>query len=355
MPFGHDRGAVTDAELAAGVALPIQAYPLLENALRAARGWSVEEHRAAIGRLWSGFSEVAAANPYAWLPRAMTPEQIMGTGPANRMIAFPYPKLCTANLGVDQAAAYLCCSVAAARSAGVPEDRWVFPLSGADAEDHWYLSERPQLHRSPAIRLAGGQALALAGVGVDEVDRVDLYSCFPVVVQMAAAELGLAVDDPGRPLTVTGGLTFGGGPGNNYTAHGIATMVQLLRRQPGAVGLVTGLGWYATKHAVGLYASRPPVHGGRDGFRWATPQAEVNALPRCPVDDRATGPVTVETYTVTYDRHGRPDQGIVACRTAAGARTWAVVTDTDELASLVAAEAVGRTGVVGDDRRLVLR
>ena len=70
-------------------------------------------------------------------------------------------------------------------------------------------------------------------------------------------------DDPARPLTLTGGLTFGGGPGNNYTTHGIAAMVTALRADPGAVGLVTGLGWYATKHAVGVLASRPP---GRAGF-----------------------------------------------------------------------------------------
>ena len=103
-----------------------------------------------------------------------------------------------------------------------PTERWVFPLAGADGNDHWFISERPELHRSPAIRLAGAAALEQAGLGIDDIAFVDLYSCFPVVVQMAAHELGLAVDDPDRPLTLTGGLTFGGGPGNNYTSHGIA-------------------------------------------------------------------------------------------------------------------------------------
>ena len=133
------------------------------------------------------------------------------------MVSFPYPKLCTANMQVDQGAAFIVCSVAAARAAGVPEERWVFPLAGADGNDHWFISERPELHRSPAIRLAGAAALEQAGLGIDDIAFVDLYSCFPVVVQMAAGELGLALDDPDRPLTLTGGLTFGGGPGNNYT------------------------------------------------------------------------------------------------------------------------------------------
>src|ERR1700677_1880387 len=135
---------------------------------------------------------------------------------AYRMVSFPSPKLCTANMQVDQGAAFIVCSVAAARAAGVPAERWVFPLAGADGNDHWFISERPELYRSPAIRLAGAAALEQAGLGIDDIAFVDLYSCFPVVVQMAAHELGLAGDDPGRPLTLTGGLTFGRGPGHKY-------------------------------------------------------------------------------------------------------------------------------------------
>jgi acetyl-CoA C-acetyltransferase len=266
------------------------------------------------------------------------------------MIAFPYTKLCTANLSVDQSAAYICCSAEMARSAGVPEDRWVFPLSGSDADDHWFISERPELHRSPAIRLAGERAMALAKVDADDLAAVDLYSCFPCVVQIAAGELGLALDDPARPLTQTGGLTFGGGPGNNYATHGIAALAQRLRREPGALGMATGLGWYSTKHAIGIYASRPP----ECGFCWESAQAAVDALPRCPVDAGAIGSVEIETYTVTYDPDGSPERAIVAARTRAGARTWANVTDADEVASLTVAEGIGRTGQLAADGILAL-
>jgi acetyl-CoA C-acetyltransferase len=348
VPFGADRLPANDLETARGILLPIHAYPLMENALRGAAGWTLDEHRARIGALWSAFSAVAAENPHAWMRRAMTAEEVTAPGPGNRMVAFPYPKLCTANLQVDQGAAYLCCSVAAARRAGVAPERWVFPLAGADANDHWFLSERPDLHRSPAIRLAGARALSLAGVGADDLAAVDLYSCFPAVVQIAAAELGLAVDDPSRPLTLTGGLTFGGGPGNNYTSHGIAAVVERLRRQPGALGMTTGLGWYATKHAVGVYGTRPPERG----FAFEDVQADVDALPRCPVDPGATGAVEVETYTVLYDRDGRGERGIAAVRTPAGARGWASVTDPDDLDSLTTAEGIGRRGTL--DRRGVL-
>lgn len=354
--FGTTEAPATDDEVAHGITLPIHAYPLFENAIRARSQMTIEEHRTRIGKLWAGFSQVAAANPYAWLREARSAEEIMTVSASNRMVAFPYPKLCTANLQVDQGAAFICCSVEAARRAGVPPERWVFPLSGADAHDHWYISDRPDLDRSPAIRLAGERALFLAGVGVDDIEAVDLYSCFPAVVQIAAAELGLPLGEVDRPLTLTGGLTFAGGPGNNYASHGIAALVDRLRHSPGSIGLSTGLGWYATKHAVGICASRPPT----GPFKWEDMQPEVDLLPRCPVDTTATGPVTVETFTVLYDHDGRPEKAIVACRTRSGARSWATTDDPSDLAGLVEEDGIRRTGhlhaagATGSTRRLSL-
>jgi acetyl-CoA C-acetyltransferase len=352
--FGEDKAGATELEMQRGVILPIHAYPLFENALRAAEGWTLEEHAARIGALWSRFSEVAAENPDAWIRTPRTAEEIVHPGPGNRMVSFPYPKLCTANMQVDQGAASIVCSVEAARAAGVPEERWVFPLAGADGNDHWFISQRPELHRSPAIRYAGAAALEQAGLGIDDVASVDLYSCFPVAVQIAARELGLASDDPTRPLTLTGGLTFGGGPGNNYTAHGIARAVGALRAAPGTAALVTGLGWYATKHSIGVYASRPPAHGGTRPFAWRDVQPQVDALPQCAIEPEATGPVRVETYTVTFDREETPERGILACRTADGSRAWGNVTDPATLALLCTEEGVGRSGVLAIDGAFTL-
>jgi acetyl-CoA C-acetyltransferase len=352
--FGVDKAGATDLEMSRGVVLPINAYPLFENALRAANGWSLAEHVARIGDLWSRFSQVAATNPYAWIRSPRSPGEISTPSVDNRMVSFPYPKLCTANMQVDQGAGYIVCSVEAARAAGVPEDRWVFPLSGADGNDHWFISHRPELHRSPAIRLAGQAALELAGVGADDLGPIDLYSCFPCVVQMAAGELGLPVDDPARPLTMTGGLTFGGGPGNNYASHGIAQVVGALREAPGTVGMATGLGWYATKHSIGIYASRPPEHMGKEPFAWRDVQPEVDALPQCRVDSEAAGPVRVETYTVAFGREGDPERGILACRTGDDSRAWANITDADTLGALCAEEGIGRRGTLAADGTLTL-
>ncbi|HEX2040642.1 MAG TPA: acetyl-CoA acetyltransferase [Acidimicrobiales bacterium] len=311
--MGGDRPGNSPFEQARGVLLPMQVYPMFENALRAAAGRSIEEHGRRVAALWARFSEVAARNPYAWAPTARSPEEIAAVTPDNRMIAFPYRKLMNSNIRTDQAAAVILCSVEAARRFGVPEDRWVFPLAGADSHDTWFVSERRDFVSAPGLRAA------FEALRPEVVDHVDLYSCFPSAVEIAAAELGLGLD---RQLTVTGGLTFAGGPGNDYVLHSIASTVEVLRRDPGSVGLVTGVGWYLTKHSLGLYSTTPPV----DGFRASAP--EPPEVVREPAPDYE-GPCTVETYTITYSRDGRPEQGLFALLTPDGRRTWGSAPEPD--------------------------
>jgi acetyl-CoA C-acetyltransferase len=345
--FGTDRAPATEVEVAHGMVLPIHAYPLIENALRLSEGWTRTAHLARIGSLWSRFSSVAATNPHAWITSASTAHDLVTPSAANRMVAYPYPKLLTANIQVDQGAAYLCCSVEAAQAAGIPRERWVFPLAGAEANDHWFLSERHELGASPAIRLAGRTALGLADVGIDDVAFIDLYSCFPCIVQIAAAELGLDLDGPIERLTLTGGLTFSGGPGNNYTSHGIASLVPKLREHPDVVGMTTGNGWFATKHAIGLYAGRPP---GGSGFRSENVQPAVDALASRAWVTKAEGDVSLETFTVTYDRDGAAERAIVVARTADGERVWANSDDPDVIGPLTGAEVLPTAGRITADR-----
>jgi acetyl-CoA C-acetyltransferase len=324
--LGDDRPGSSDAENAAGLIAPIFFYPVLEHALRGAAGRSREEQLRAISALWAGFSEVAAGNPHAWSREARTADELATQGPGNRRVSDPYLKLHNSHIGVDMGAALLLCSAGAARAAGVPRERWVFPWAGAQANDHWHVTERDELHRSPAIRLAGEAALGHAGV--EALDHVDLYSCFPSAVQIAAAELGLGLD---RPLTVTGGLTFAGGPGNNYSTHGIASLAVRLREDPDAVGLATALGWYATKHALGVYSAREP----RRPYRTRDVQEQVDALPRRELVPGYSGEAAVESYTALYERDGRPGMGIVVARLADGRRAAAKSHEPDVLAELV--------------------
>jgi len=336
--LGTDRPPVTEMESARGLDRPSSVFPMFENALRAASGQTIDEHQRHVADLWERFSSVATANPYAWTREPRGAAQIRSTGASNRMISFPYPKLMNANNRVDQGAAFILCSVRAAREAGVPDDRWVFPVAGADAHDHWFLSDRQDLRSSPAVRIAGDRALTLARIGVDDVAHVDLYSCFPCAVQIAARELGLALDDPGRTLTVTGGLGFAGGPGNNYVSHSIASMAQRLRGEPGTAGLVTGLGWYSTKHAVGVWSTTPPA----GGFRHESPQDDVDALPRRDAAPDYEGDATIETYTVVHDRAGDPELAILALLTPDERRTWGNVSDRDDMLGLMEDEGCGR-------------
>ena len=340
--MGENKMGSHAAELARSLAMPTQVYPVFENAVRAARGESVEEHQRTISELWSRFSEVAAKNPNAWSPQARSAEEIRTTSADNRMISFPYPKLMNANMQVDQGAALLLCSAEAARAAGVSEEKWVYPISGADATDHWFISERENLYSSPAIRAAGLAALGLAGLTVDEVAHIDLYSCFPVAVQIAAAELGLPLD---RQLTLTGGLTFAGGPGNNYVTHSIATVVERLRAEPDTLGMVTALGWYVTKHAVGIYGTNPPSAG----FRKSRPQEQVDSSPRREVVEEHDGAVKVESYTVHHDREGAPETGVVACLLEDGRRAWGTTTDADLMRALTTEDLVGRPATLRAD------
>ena len=253
--FGTELNMTNGAERAIGVQMPVQAYPLFENAIRFARGETIDAHRERIARLWSAFSRVAAENPFAWSRKSLTPEEVMTPSPTNRMIGYPYTKCMNSNWFLDQSAALIACSVETARSLGVPRDRWIFPHAGAGANDTEHLSNRLDLHSSPAIGLAGRRALELAGVELDSVGHIDLYSCFPSAVEISAAELGF---DERRQLTVTGGLSFAGGPLNNYVMHSVATMMDVLRGDPGSLGLVTAAGGFLTNHAIGLYSSEPP-------------------------------------------------------------------------------------------------
>jgi acetyl-CoA C-acetyltransferase len=336
--LGEDAGFNHPAELGAGVVLPVQQYPLIESALRTAAGRSLGDHEAFLAALWSRFSQVAAANPDAWSRRAYSPAELLEVTPENRMIGTPYRKLWCSNNSVDMAAGLILCSAERAAALGLDRDRWLFPWAGADAADP-LVSVRDVLCASPALREAGRTAFRLAGVGIDDVAHVDLYSCFPSAVELAAAELGLDLDLE-RPLTVTGGLPFAGGPWNDYVSHALATMVGVLRADPGALGLVTGLGGFATKHAVGLYSTEPPL----GGFRW---EPGVAVPPEREVVEGYAGPATVEAWTVMYDREGGPETGIATCLTPDGRRAWATTRDPGALATLVSEDIAGRVVGVG--------
>jgi acetyl-CoA C-acetyltransferase len=343
--LGDGRDGGSDQERAHGLAMPIEIYPLFENAYRAARGWTIAEHRARLGTLCARLAATAAEHPQAWIRQAFSANAITTPSAENRLVAFPYPKRMTANIDVDQAAAVLLTSVAGARTLGIPEARWLYLHGAAEASDVWLVSERDDLARSPAIAACTRAALAMAGIALARVEAFDLYSCFPCAVEIAARELGLADDDP-RPLSVTGGLPYFGGPGNDYSLHGIATMLDRLRARPGSFGMVTALGWYMTKHAVGVYGTDRPAEPWV-GAAGDSTQDEADRVPAVPLVATPQGPGTVETYTIVYGRDGACERGTVLGRLDGGRRFVARLPDDRTLLeALTRSEGIGLRGHV---------
>ncbi len=337
-------------EFAHGLGVPVNTYPLFENALRGQLGHSVDEHLRYMGELLAPFTEVAADNPFSLYGTRRSATELAQVSAENRFIGFPYPKWMNAMDGVDQAAAVVMTSVGRARDLGIDPARWIYLHGCAEASEKRFVSDRLDYHSSPAIRLNARRALAMAGKTVNDINLFDFYSCFPSAVEIACRELGIAVNDA-RGLTLTGGLPFFGGPGNNYSMHAIATLVSKLRAQPTAFGLITANGGYLSKHATGIY-SATQVLGEWKREDPARCQAEVDAMPSPRFTEAPSGEARVETYTVVHER-GMPVRGIVIGRLLADDSRFVANTQDDEqtLAQLLGEEMLNRPGLVGADMK----
>ncbi len=329
-----------------GLAAPVDAYPLYENATRAAWGQSLAEAQGESAEIWSRFSAVAAANEGAWIRKPATPADILRVDERNRPIAFPYSKLMVANSSVNQGAGFLVASLAEARRRGLSEDRLIYVGMGAAAKEPPSILRRDRYTGSVSMETSINRTLALNGMTAQDFDFVELYSCFPYVPKMARRTLGWPVD---RPATVFGGLTFGGGPIANYMSHAIVSMVEKLRRE-GRYGFLFANGGFATdNHCIVLGKEPIAAASFPQDFDY---QAEAEAK-RGPVPDLVedyAGPATIESYTIFYGRDGAPRAGVVVARTPAGERTLAHV-DVEDAAMLAfltdgKAEPVGAAGQI---------
>jgi acetyl-CoA C-acetyltransferase len=323
-------------------------YGLLENARRGRVGLSPARYAARMGGLFAPFTRVAAKNPFASSPVERPADELITVTDRNRMITDPYPRLLVARDQVNQGAAALLMSVEAARRLGVPEEKWVYLRGHADVREQDLL-DRPDLSSSPASVLAVSEALSVAGIGLDDIGTFDLYSCFPFPVFNICDGLGLATDDR-RGLTLTGGLPYFGGAGNNYSMHGIAETVVQMRSRPGDFGLVGANGGIATKYSVGVY-STTPAEWSPD--RSAELKDKIAGRPRAAWVETADGPATIETYTVRYD--WPTTTGIIVGRLDRdNSRFLATTTDDELVALLTDADPLGARIVVrsvGHDNR----
>jgi acetyl-CoA C-acetyltransferase len=347
-----DRGAcielLFDAELNRhGAFAPVDIYPLQEQARRGELGLSKAAYREQLARLMAQFAAVAADNPYAMFRESMSAEEIGLETTKNRLMGDPHLKSMVAKDGVNQAAALVMTRYETAVAHGVA-DRAVF-LHGHATGSEPQVLVRPALGRAASMTAAYVNALTSAGIIADEIGAADLYSCFPIAVWAAMDALGIELDDP-RPLTLTGGLPFFGGPGNNYSTHGIVEMIHWLRRQPDKrYGIVGANGGYLSKHAVGVYSNAPGT--------FPDPVPETEATDSVELVRHAEADGVIESYT--YKRKGDTSRAIIIGRQVSDGRRWVGVADPDDSALLAwfeEGEPLGaQVNVITGERNIVRR
>lgn len=335
------------SELAHEVVQAWETFPLWDTARRAKRGTSLTADAADAATMMSAMSVVAAANPHAWRPAALDAATIGTATPANRYVGWPYTKHEVAVMDVDMSAALLVATAEKADTLGVAEDRRLYLSGWAYAEDPTSIAERTDMSRSAAMAVTARHALGNAGVGLDEIDVFDLYSCFPSSVRLACDAMGLAIDDP-RGLTATGGLPYAGGPASGYMTHAIASAFDRLQANPGRA-LLTGVGMHMAKHVAAVWSSTPDSPLAPTPVDLAALQAEADAdQSREPLLTTWSGPGTVRAYTVAHGRDGAPAQGLVVLDTAEG-RALARVYDERLLVDAESRELVGVGVTVAND------
>ncbi len=322
--FGDTKPGNSEYEGRYAMNLPVNVYPLFENALRIHYQRTHAEQREAIGSLFSRLSQTAMNNPYAWFQNEASAEELIRDSERNRFIAYPYTKRLSSMIKVNQSAAIILMSAAKAKSLGISEDKWVYLHGYADANDIWNVSERDNFHSSPAMNVMAKSALRMAQKNIDDMSFFDIYSCFPSAVQIACDEFGIAHDDP-RGLSLTGGLPYFGGPGNNYSMHGIAEIMNRARENPNEFGLLNANGWYLTKHSMGIYSSQRPSVGLAVEPMLSVPPAKVKLL------EQASGKAQLETFTVLYSKDNHPRKSIVIATLENGHRCLATTARSSEV------------------------
>lgn len=338
------------SELAHEVFRAYMTFAIFDVARRAHLGLSLEENLREAGTLFAPMTKVAAANPNAWFRRERTCDELIEVSADNRLVSHPYPKNLVAIMDVDMASGLLLASHEKADALGVPQERRIYLRGWCETKDPVYIAEREELWRSVAMEEASRAAMGAAGVGIDEIAYLDFYSCFPSSVNFARDTLGVELGDA-RPLTVTGGLPYHGGPGSAYLGHSIARMVEMLREDPSAFGMASGVGMHMTNHSYGVYSARPGALKLPDA---SVIQARLDALPRRTIRDHAQGEARVAAYSVVHTREG-PSFAMAICDLPDGERCYARGESADLLDAMQAREFVGETVELEDGGKGVNR
>ena len=308
----EDRGfgawVVSQQERHNGLIAPVYYYTIMEEFRRQKQGFDREMYMERACEMLESLNRVAVDNPYAQFPNPMTAEEMMAAEPLTHL----YTKRMVAQDSVNQGAAVLLTTVGKARELGIPESNWVYMHGAAKGVEH-DMTVRPDLSMSPMAEEVIQRAFEMAEISAADISLVDIYSCFPVAVTAIAEELGIAPDGS-EPLTLTGGLPYFGGPGNNYSMHGVAEMWSQIRKDPTQYAYVHANGGMLSKHAGCVYSCEPSI------VDWSVADIIVDqgAVPFLE-NDLKPDHGTVLAYTINY-MDGKPVQAVVLGETDGGAR-----------------------------------
>ncbi|MCS5635953.1 MAG: acetyl-CoA synthetase [Myxococcota bacterium] len=331
------------SELAHEIFQAYVTFAIFDVARRKHLGLSPDENLRQAGELFAPMTEVAAGNPNAWFRRQRSVEELIAVRPENRMVSHPYPKNLVAIMDVDMASGLLVASHEKADALGVPRDRRIYLRGWCEAKDPVHVAEREELWRSVAMEEVSRAAMSTAGIGIDDIAHLDLYSCFPSSVNFARDALGLAPADS-RPLTVTGGLPYHGGPGSAYLGHSIASLAERLREDAGAFGMASGVGMHMANHSYAVYSSEPgPLVPPDPG----EVQDRIDASGRRNIRDSAAGSAQVAAYSVVHGRAG-PRVLVAVCELPGGDRCYARSESPDLMTAFESGEFVGESVELAD-------
>ena len=334
-----------------GLYYPSLTYAIFETALRTSSGRSIAEHNKYMGELLERFSKIASKNPFSWTQKYYSADEIITPSPKNRRIVYPYTKRMCANNFVDQAGTIIITSEEIAKSLRIDRTNWIYIMGGTDLKNINEIYRRPKLDTSPAVREGSQIALRQAGLKLSEIDKFDLYSCFPSIVEIFMKELGIKDDDP-RDLTVTGGLPYFGTPLSNYSLHAIINTVELIRDNPSLKIMIIANGGYNTKQSIGIYGTIPPtIEWGVQDVSEIQKSILKKSLPN--IVEKVNGKLTVEGYSIIYDRTGQPKRGVLVGFLENGGRALAIITtEYGMLLTLENQELVGKNFVIKYDANL---
>ena len=164
----------------------------------------------------------ATRNPLAVMQEPITVEDVLGS----RLIADPL-HLLDCCLRTDGGGAVLLTTAERARSLRKPP---VWVIGMGSAESHLSMSQMEDMTVSPAVR-SGAAAFAEAGITPADVDVLQLYDAFTIMVLLTLEALGFCKPGEGGPFVEDGKLAYDGALPTNTDGGGLSS------NHPGMRGL----------------------------------------------------------------------------------------------------------------------